>query len=224
MGRFGGRASVILCLGFGSLAAAAPQRGSALDEFLTGLNSLRAEFTQQLNDNKGRKLAAAHGRLTVRRPGRLRWEISPGSASSGPRDYAQLLVADGLNLWYYDRDLAQVTVKPAAAALTATPAMLLAGGSDWRTQFDLKPLPDGAGLQWVEVRPKKRDAEFRSARLGFAGLALKRMVLTDSLGQTANVEFSAWQRNLPVADHEVSFVPPPGVDVIGKPIAPTLKP
>ena len=37
------------------------------------------------------------------------------------------MVADGKNLWFYDRDLEQVSVKAADAALTATPASLLSG-------------------------------------------------------------------------------------------------
>ena len=39
------------------------------------------------------------------------------------------MVCDGTNLWFFDRDLQQVTVKPVDAALTATPAMLLSGGA-----------------------------------------------------------------------------------------------
>ena len=40
----------------------------------------------------------------------------------GAAQSPQLMVADGKNLWFYDRDLEQVSVKAAASALTATPA------------------------------------------------------------------------------------------------------
>jgi outer membrane lipoprotein-sorting protein len=45
------------------------------------------------------------------------------------------------------------------------------------------------------------------------------MVLEDKLGQTATVIFDHAVRNGPVAPDEVSFTPPPGIDVIGKPVS-----
>lgn len=128
-----------------------------------------------------------------------------------------MLVADGRNLWFYDRDLEQVTVKPADVTLTATPAMLLSGTGDIRVAFDVQALPRAAGLDWVQVTPRADDADFRDARLGFAAGALKRMVLHDKLGQTATLIFGKAVRNGAVNAAELHFTPPPGVDVIGTP-------
>jgi outer membrane lipoprotein carrier protein len=141
-----------------------------------------------------------------------------GSGASG----GQLMVADGRNLWFLDRDLQQVTVKPADAALSATPAMLLSGTVDVRKNFTITPAPKRDGLDWVMVEPHGSEADFRRALLGFdsngAGPpALKRMILEDKLGQTATVMFDHIERNGHVAPEEVSFTPPPGVDVIGTP-------
>ena len=83
-------------------------------------------------------------------------------------------------------------------------------------------LSDGGvqdGLNWVDVAPKSSESDFRRARLGFAGEDLKRMVLEDKLGQTATVVFDHAVRNGPVTADEVSFSPPAGVDVIGKPVS-----
>ena len=73
---------------------------------------------------------AGAGQLLVQRPGRFRWDYQLARAGAGSRrrrTSGQLLVADGKNLWFYDRELAQVSVKPVAAALSATPIMLLSG-------------------------------------------------------------------------------------------------
>ena len=103
-----------------------------LDQFLENLQSLRASFTQTVVDAKGQELEKGEGTLVVRRPGRFRWEYTP--EGDGP----QLLVADGTNLWFYDRDLQQATVKPAAAALTTTPAILLSGtAAEMRAAFTI---------------------------------------------------------------------------------------
>jgi len=127
------------------------------------------------------------------------------------------MVADGQNLWFLDRDLQQVTVKPADAALSATPAMLLSGTVDVRKNFKVSSAGKRDGLDWVLVEPQGRDADFRRALLGFAAGELKRMVLDDKLGQTATVVFDHVERNGTVTPAEVSFTLPPGVDVIGTP-------
>lgn len=187
---------------------------TALDRYLANLATLRANFSQNLTDARGKSLESLAGTLVVLRPGRFRWEVRPNAAVG---DATQLMVADGRNVWFYDRELEQVTVKPAASALTATPATLLAGTVELRQVFSVTAAPRSQDLDWVLVKPLRVDAEFREARMGFAGAELRRMVIKDKLGQTATFIFSAVVRNAPVAGAEVSFTPPAGVDVIGKP-------
>jgi outer membrane lipoprotein carrier protein len=190
-----------------------------LDAYLDDMKTLRATFVQTLADAHGKEIDRSSGTLIVSRPGKFSWDIHP--QGSGP-DSGQLMIADGRNLWFLDRDLQQVTVKPADAALSATPAMLLSGTGDVRKNFTISPAPKRDGLDWVLVEPHGSDADFRRALMGFdakeAGApALKRMILEDKLGQTATVMFDHVERNGKVAPQEVSFTPPSGVDVIGTP-------
>lgn len=194
-------------------ALQAADTATPLDRYLTGLTTLSAQFSQRLVDARGETVQEASGQLLVERPGRFRWELRPAGAAGG-----QLLVADGRNVWFFDRDLDQVTVKPADASLTATPAMLLSGAGDIRAAFAVKMLPRASGLDWVEVTPRANDADFRDARLGFSGRELKTMVLHDKLGQTATLEFGRTVRNARIDPAEFRFTPPPGADVIGTPL------
>ncbi|MGE0582842.1 MAG: outer membrane lipoprotein chaperone LolA [Steroidobacteraceae bacterium] len=212
------RALLLGCVGLAltlggprSMAANAPS--TALDRFLAGLTTLRAGFTQRVVDARGVTVQEAEGRLVVRRPGRFRWEVRPVGAEGG-----QVLVADGRNLWFFDRDLEQATVKPADATLTATPAMLLSGAGDIRAAFDVQALPRAGGLDWVQVTPRANDADFVDAKLGFAGRELRRMDLRDKLGQSVKLVFGKVTRNGAVDESEVQFTPPPGTDVIGTPL------
>lgn len=192
--------------------AAAADEPTVLDRYLDGLTSLRAEFTQATLDAAGKPADEGSGKLLVRRPGRFRWEYTAREAG------AQLLVADGLNLWFYDRELEQATVKPAAAALGATPIVLLAGTpAELHAAFDLKPDGTHDGLAWVQVTPKSASADFASAGLGFRGAQLAVLVVRDRLGQQVTLQFTRSERNAAVADSELQFKPPAGVDVIGTP-------
>ena len=199
-------AGLLSALAFGTVV----QAQTPLDTYLTQLKTLRADFAQTVTDGKG-EVQKAQGTLIIVRPGRFRWELTPDGGSP------QLMVADGKNLWFYDRDLEQVSVKAATAALTATPAGLLSGDGNIRELFTVSSAGKSDGFDWVLVKPRESDADFREARLGFGPSELKRMVLKDKLGQTVRLDFSKSERNPTVAESEVNFTPPPGADVIGTP-------
>ena len=213
--------SVALGLGVTGLhAQSAPEAThTVLDTWLAGLKSLRTQFTQTVKDAQGHQTDQTQGELLVLRPGKFRWEShTAGASGSGPAaDSGQVLIADGRNVWFYDRDLQQVTVKPVDAALSATPIMLLTGGAEVRKAFEISDAGQKDGLSWLRVRPRGSDADFRQAVLGFADAELKQMILEDKLGQQATLTFSRAQRNASVTTAEVSFTPPKGVDVIGTP-------
>jgi chaperone LolA len=190
--------------------AASP--ATVLDTYLADVKTLRTQFRQVVTDADGHVVQQANGSLLIKRPGRFRWELTPDGSDS-----PQLMVADGRNLRFYDRDLEQVSVKSAASALTATPASLLSGDGKLTEFFDVSADGKREDLSWVRVVPRRGDADFREARLGFrgAGTELRRMVLRDKLGQTVTLDFATSERNANVSDAEVSFSPPSGADVIG---------
>ena len=200
-------------------AAPSPPTPTQLDAYLDNLKTLRASFLQTLADGQGREIDRATGTIIVQRPGKFRWEIHPqaGVAGGAAANAGQLMVCYGRNLWFLDRDLNQVTVKPVDGALSATPAMLLSGAVDVRSNFTISAAGERQGLQWVLVEPHGAEADFREALFGFDHGELKRMILEDKLDQTATVMFDKIERNLPVSSAEVSFTPPAGADVIGTP-------
>jgi len=214
--------------------AAEAATGTPLDSYLNGLTTLRATFTQTVKDAKGKEVDRTTGTLVVSRPGKFRWEVdSNGKGNAQGAGGAQLLVADGKNVWFFDKDLEQVTVKPADAALSSTPAMLLSGATNIRDSFTLTPAGVRDGLDWVLVEPRRPEADFRRALFGFGPSAngpsnngkaplgeknLQRMIIDDRLGQTATIEFDSVSRNARVSPDEVSFTPPPGADLIGTPV------
>jgi outer membrane lipoprotein carrier protein len=226
-----------------AVAAPADNVSTPLDKYLSDLKTLRASFIQTLADGQGHEIDRAAGTLVVARPGKFSWDIHPqtvttggdaGTAGAGSgaatnsggggtnsggtnKGDGQLMVSDGRNLWFFDRDLEQVTVKPVDAALSATPAMLLSGTVDVRKNFNLTLAGQRDGLDWVLVEPHGADADFKDALFGFANGDLKRMILEDKLGQTATIMFDHIERNGPVTPQETSFTPPKGADVIGKP-------
>jgi outer membrane lipoprotein carrier protein len=221
-------------------AAPPPQPGTQapssaptpLDRYLKNLKTLRVTFLQTVADAQGAEVGRSTGTLIVERPGKFSWDIHPQSvtpaANSGQSaaaappaaasDSGQLMVSDGRNLWYLDRDLEQVTVRPMTAALSATPAMLLSGTVDVHEHFTESLVGMRKGLNWVYVEPRSTEADFKSALFGFDGKGtLQRMILEDKLGQVVTIVFQDVAVNVPVPAKELTFTPPPGADVIGTP-------
>jgi outer membrane lipoprotein carrier protein len=179
-----------------------------VDKYLSGLSSWAADFTQTIDDGHGNVLRSAAGRLFLQRPGKFRWDYSQPSE--------QLILADGKQIWFYDKDLAQANVRAMDSSLAGTPASLLSGSGSVSAQFDVTALAPSGGLQWYQLVPKHADTDFQVVRIGFDKGDLRSMFLADKLNQITQLTFSNSKRNLTLAPDLFSFAPPPGVDVIGR--------
>ena len=175
--------------------------------FLDGTQSARAQFEQKVYDRSGKLTQETRGSFVFQRPGRFRWVYHK------PAD--QVIVGDGRRVWIYDRQLNQVTVRKLESALGSTPAALLAGASGIEKAFELSDAGEKDGLEWLEAKPRERDAGFERVRMGFGKDGLQAMELTDNFGQTTRLRFSKLERNPKVSPNEFRFDPPKGADVLG---------
>lgn len=183
--------------------------------FVTDIVTLRADFEQSLTDADGQVVERTSGTLEIARPDRFRWSyIEP---------YEQWLIADGTNVWSYDIDLEQVTVKPQAEALANTPALLLGGSDSALEQFQYRGSFDDNGLRWVRLVPTNTDSGFESVELGFVDEQLERMVFFDNLEQITRVVLSDVSVNEPADEGRFEFTVPDGVDVVGVPAVATTQ-
>jgi outer membrane lipoprotein carrier protein len=187
-------------------------QAAAADEvqkILGGITTWAADFTQTIDDGHGKVLRAASGKLSLQKPGRFRWDYTEPSE--------QLIVADGKDIWLYDKDLQQANVRAMDVSLASTPAVLLSGGGVVGDLFEVTALPASGGLQWYQLVPKKTDTDFQLVRIGFAKGDLASMFLADKLNQITQLTFKNSKRNVTFPADFFKLVPPPGVDVIGRP-------
>jgi len=189
-------------------AAPAPAAPAAeVEKYLNGLTTWSTDFEQTIDDGHGNVLRSAAGRLFLQRPGKFRWDYAKPSE--------QVILADGKQIWFYDKDLAQANVRDMDGSLASTPASLLSGNASVSTQFNVTALPPNGGLQWFQLVPKHVDTDFQLVRIGFDKGELRSMFLADKLNQITQLSFSNSKRNEKLAPDLFTFVPPAGVDVIG---------
>ncbi len=172
---------------------------------LSGLQNMRGDFTQTVTNRNG-KTQVSTGSFAIQRPGKFRWNYH--------KPYEQLIVCDGKEIWLFDPDLDQVTVKSMDKGLDASPAALLSGDNQISKRYTIKALPAREGLNWVDATPKQKDSNFNRIRLGFSGNEIRKMELEDYFNQTTRVDLKIQGVNGKVDAGLFQFTPPKGADIV----------
>ena len=183
---------------------------SALEQFksfVAGTKAARGEFTQQQTPKSATSKVApvSTGTFVFARPGKFIWTYV--------KPYEQLLQADGEQLYIYDKDLNQVTVKKLGNALGASPAAILFGSNDLDKNFTLSEAGTRGGLEWLSATPKTSDSTFEQIRIGLRNGTPEMMELHDAFGQTSVIAFKKFEKNPALSAQQFKFVMPAGADV-----------
>jgi outer membrane lipoprotein carrier protein len=194
----------------GALVFGGAAQASALDQFksfVASTKAARGEFTQQqMKKAENSKIAPlSSGTFLFARPGKFIWTYV--------KPYEQLLQADGEQLYIYDKDLNQVTVKKLGNALGSSPAAILFGSNDLEKNFTLSEAGSRNGLEWLNATPKAKDSTFEKISIGLRNGTPEAMELHDAFGQTSVLLFKRFEKNPPLTAQQFKFEMPKGADV-----------
>ncbi len=193
------RALVPALAGF---ALAAPGMASpstdlrAVETHLAQTQSLVSSFTQ--TDGKGRQLT---GTLSLKRPGRIRFEYGRGAN--------MLLVGNGKTLSFIDYEVGQKSSWPVAKSPLA---VLLSANPDLGRIARIVPSNDPRVVV-VRARDARRP-EFGTLVLAFtrsggpAGLTLEGWTAIDAQNKTTKVRLDGQRYNVPVAESAFTYAEP----------------
>jgi outer membrane lipoprotein carrier protein len=196
-------------LGFCGLLAATAVQAAAIDQlqaFASSTQSARGQFAQKVTDSAGKAQPPSSGVFAFQRPGKFSWVFQ--------KPFEQTLVADGVSLYLYDKELNQVTVKKLSGAIGASPAEILFGGGDLAKSFALKESGARDGLEWLQATPRQKDAQFSRIDIGLKDGLPAAMELRDHFGQTTVLDFSKVEKNPKLPAELFKFTAPKGADVI----------
>ena len=197
----------------GALALSNIAGAAALDQFksfVASTKSARGDFTQQqLGKQKaGKPQPVSSGTFVFARPGKFIWTYQ--------KPYEQTLQADGDQLYIYDKDLNQVTVRKLGNALGSSPAAILFGSNNLEQNFTLTEAGERDGLEWLNATPKAKDTSFEQISIGLKGGVPLAMELKDTFGQTSLLKFTNFQRNPALGAQQFKFETPKGADVVNQ--------
>lgn len=185
----------------------AQEARQTLADFMQAVTSLHAEFEQSIiTAEAADEIETETGELWLQRPGQFRWRYSAPSERE--------IIADLENIWLYDADLDQVTVRPVENAVAESPAALLVGNVAALDQYAISGRRTTDGMVRIALEPLKANGDFQSIELGFVAKELALLELNDRFGQLTTVRFSAVERNPKIAASVFEFILPDGADVI----------
>jgi outer membrane lipoprotein carrier protein len=214
---------VPIAVALAGLLAAPPAGGGAsadgrvadvlkrLQERYDSTRTLRAEFRQRVESPTLAEPLESHGKVAFEKPNRMRWDYEPPDA--------QTIVGDGETLWIYQPDQKQVIKAPLAAAFEATtPVTFLAGLGRVDRDFDAS-LEREEPARWILKLVPKKDTAIGDLHLAVrkTDASVEEARITDPLGTTTRITFSAEKRNVTIDPGVFRFTPPPGVDVVKPP-------
>jgi outer membrane lipoprotein carrier protein len=176
------------------------------------LRDLTAAFSQESRlASLGRPRTRA-GRLYFQTPGRMRWEYDAPDA--------QLIVADGKQLWFHRPERNQVVVQPVDAAFTRqTPLLFLFGRGDFAAEFtwvERSLTPDAGGLVSIALLPRVETPDLSRLVLEVvaADCRLAGTTVDDAFGNVTRLAFSGERGNTGLDAALFRFAPPAGAEVV----------
>ena len=176
-----------------------------LQSKLNSMRTMSAQFNQIVKA-KRTEVSRSSGTMALERPGRFRWQTT--------EPMEQLIVADGNNMWVYDVDLEQVTVKKQDKGLGGTAALFLSGYDDTVAKdFDVASTAKGKTTHF-NLKAKSSKENFQQIKLIFNQDNLTGLELHDQLGQITYVTLNKIKANPKLAAQLFQFKPPKGTDVV----------
>lgn len=162
---------------------------AAVQGHLRAVTSMTADFTQ--TDRSGKTLS---GKLTMKRPGKVRFQYQSGVPI--------LVIADGNSLWFIDYQVAQVQRWP----IGNSPLAALLDPARDLTRFARVVPTEDSRILFVEAKDPRRP-EYGTLTLAFAreagapaGLRLQGWIALDGQNNRTTVRLSNQRFNVPVGD------------------------
>ncbi len=185
-------------------------------EFIANVKNAEGEFSQQQirppksGEGQPKVLRKSQGRFIFQRPGKFIWEtIEP---------FEQKVIADGQRLLLWDKDLNQLTIRPAGKSLSASPAAILFGQIAIDERFELIPGGEKGGMYWLELKPKADrsagDMPYSRVGIGMANGLPVGLELHDNFGTITLINLSKIRINSNLGSEVFKFNPPLGADVL----------
>ena len=177
-------------------------------DYLNGIESLEADFQQEIIDQDGVVLETSQGFLKIKKPNKYRWVFfSP---------IEQEIVSNGDKIWIHDPELEQVVVRD---TLDSDPNMLDFIFEDPRViekTYSIKPLLEESEVEekFLLIHLEEASAVFEKAYVSFNNRIIDEVHVITGVDRTLKIRLKEVRKNTEIRAQEFEFVPTKGTDVV----------
>jgi outer membrane lipoprotein carrier protein len=182
-----------------------------IQKFYDSTKDLHARFDQVLESGMGAKKKAS-GELSLKKPGKMRWDYQ--------KPEKKLMVSDGQTLWVYEPEDEQAFKQELRASTLPLSVTFLFGQGKLSDEFTVTVVhPDGigsAGDTVLKLVPKTATAAYRyllfvvDPKTG----VVHETIIYDQQGGTNHLTFTNVETNKGIDDAKFHFSPPTGTKIL----------
>ena len=183
------------------------QAQPVLQAYVNNLKTFSADFEQIQPDEAVFAINKSAGHFQLNRPGQLVWQYTTPTP--------QKIVIDGVNLWVFDEDLDQVTVRPIEDIKGDIPLSWILYSENIEDKFTILDAGHRNGMDWYNLTPKN-STYFQSIEVGMKEGEMAEVWMYQTADNITKVRFYNIESNLVIPLKNFQFHVPEGVDLVGE--------
>ena len=199
---------LIVCWLVANTAVAESTAQGKLKQLLTPIAALSANFSQRNLSRQDEVIDEVTGNFQAMEPNKFNWVIE--------QPMPQQIISNGIKLWIYDPDLAQVIIQPFQNTAQPNPISLLLNSPDTLDQhFDISYIHnDKSTVDTFLLKPKQSNARFTELQLEFFEKKPVGLRYTNNYSQIVQIIFDDLMVNPTLSTTDFNFDIPTDIDVV----------
>jgi len=177
-----------------------------INDYLSGINTLKAEFKQTIYSSSKEAIDYSEGLIWLKKPEQILWEFQ--------RPNIKKIIVDGESVSIYDANLNQLLIVPYTDQYQSSLASILINNDNLEVFYEIQTKINDDGFYLITLFQKKDDSLFTKIEISISEMLIHTIKLWDSSGQSIAIVLENIEMNISLPDSSFKFMPPKGVDII----------
>ena len=176
-----------------------------INDYLSGINTLKAEFKQTIYSSSKEAIDYSEGLIWLKKPEQILWEFQ--------RPNIKKIIVDGESVSIYDANLNQLLIVPYTDQYQSSLASILINNDNLEVFYEIQTKINDDGFYLITLFQKEDDSLFTKIEISISEMLIHTIKLWDSSGQSISIFFENIEMNISLPDSSFKFMPPKGVDI-----------
>ena len=176
-----------------------------INDYLSGINTLKAGFKQTIYSSSNEAIDYSEGLILLKKPEQILWEFQ--------RPNIKKIIVDGESVSIYDANLNQLLIVPYTDQYQSSLASILINNDNLEVFYEIHSKINDDGLYLITLFQRKDDSLFTKIELSISEMLIHTIKLWDSSGQSISIVLENIEMNISLPDSSFKYIPPKGVDI-----------